>query len=444
MGIFSSFTGKKSGKKSPEGKSEGKSEKKNSPKKAPQKKDLQRYETERNIAVAGSKGARLSLAKDTETHREILYYLAEHDPDPKIRRALAKNDSLPIQASTALALDENTDVRLTIAERLIKLLPELSKDKQSQLYAYTVQALGSLALDEVLKIRLALTSALKDHAYTPPKIAGKLARDVERKVSEPVLKFCAALADEDLLDILSKHPASWALQAIAGRQDVSSEVSTAVIRSEDVPAGTMLIENQGAQLPKELLMEIVERARTTPEWQKPTALRKNLPKEIALSMLSFVDDHIKAILANHEDFDDETRAEIAEVAKRRVAFSTEQAARDGENTMQHVKRLAKDKLLTEGLINDALAMREQDFVIAALAHLSKSNEQEIQKIIDMRSAKSIVSLCWHCKLSMRFAFRVEQEIVHLQKDELIYPKGGSDYPLSEKDMKWQMEFLEII
>jgi uncharacterized protein (DUF2336 family) len=335
-------------------------------------------------------------------------------------------------------------VRLTIAERLIKLLPELSKDKQSQLYAYMVQALGSLALDEVLKIRLALTSTLKDHAYTPPKIAGKLARDVERKVSEPVLKFCAALADEDLLDILSNHPASWTLQAIAERSEISHQVSTAVIRSDDVPAGTLLIQNPGAHLPKELLMEIVERARTTPEWHKPTALRKNLPKEIALSMLSFVDDNIKSILASHEDFDEETRGEIAEIAKRRVAFATEHAALDGESAMQHVKRLAKAKQLNEDLINDALAMREQDFVIAALAHLSKSDEKDIQKIIDMRSAKSILSLCWYCKLSMRFAFRVEQDIVHLQKDELIYPKGGSDYPLSEKDMKWQMEFLEII
>jgi len=234
------------------------------------------------------------------------------------------------------------------------------------------------------------------------------------------------------------------VQAIAGRQEISGEVSTAVIRSDDVPAGTLLIQNQGAELPKELLMEIVERARSTPEWLEPTALRKNLPKEIVLSMMSFVDDNIKSILASHEDFDEETRGEIAEIAKRRVAFATEHAALDGESAMQHVKRLAKAKQLNEDLINDALAMREQGFVIAALAHLSKSDEKDIQKIIDMRSAKSILSLCWYCKLSMRFAFRVEQDIVHLQKDELIYPKGGSDYPLSEKDMKWQMEFLEII
>jgi|TARA_R110002126_G_scaffold13118_1_gene55837 uncharacterized protein (DUF2336 family) len=408
-----------------------------------QSKDPVRYDDERSRAVSGRKSERLSLAKNTETHREILYYLAENDPDPKVRRALAQNAALPVQASGALAADENVDVRLALAERLIRLLPELSKDKHSELYAYAVQALGTLALDEVLKIRLALTSALKDHAFTPPKIAGQLARDVERKVSEPILKFCTAVADEDLLDIISKHPASWAVQAIAGRSEVSTDVSHAIIKTDDVPAGQMLIENDGAALSKDLLVEIVDKARSKPEWHKPTALRKNLPREVALSMLSFVDDHIKALLAGREDFDDETRAEIARIAKRRASFTNEHPRKDGESVLQHVKRLAKAKKLDEDLITDAMAMRERTFVIAALAHLSKSKEGDIEKIMAMRSAKSILSLCWHCKLSMRFALRVQQDIAHLQKDELIYPKDGTDYPLPEADMKWQLEFLSI-
>ncbi|MAH05290.1 MAG: hypothetical protein CL561_07010 [Alphaproteobacteria bacterium] len=427
MGIFSGLTDKITGKSTKTS--------------APSKNDPARYSDERERAASGSKGERMNLAKNTETHREILYYLAENDPDPKIRRALVQNASLPVQASGVLAKDDDVDVRLALAERLIKLLPELSKDKQSQLYAYAVQALGTLALDEVLKIRLALTSALKDHAYTPPKVAGQLARDVERQVSEPILKFCAALADDDLLDILSKHPASWAIQAIASRSHVSGDVSTAIIRTEDVPAGQMLIENEGAELNKELLMEIVDKARTTPEWQKPTALRKALPYDIVQSMMSFVDEHIKNILESREDFDEETRSEVAEIAKRRVAFATEHQALDGETSLAHVKRLDKKKLLNEELVADALAMRETEFVLAALAHKAKTNEDEIKKIVDMKSAKSIVSLCWHCKFSMRFAFRLEQELCHIPKAELIYPKDGTDFPLPEADMKWQMEFL---
>ena len=174
--------------------------------------------SEKDIARSGSPKKRLTLARDSQTSKEILYYLAENDPDPKVRRAVAENAAMPVQVSPVLATDRDQDVRLALAGRLVDLLPGMSQDKQSQLYAYVVQALGTLALDEVLKIRVALSSTLKDHAHTPPKIAGQLARDVEREVSEPILRFCAALSDDDLIGILKSHPASWVVQAIAGRR----------------------------------------------------------------------------------------------------------------------------------------------------------------------------------------------------------------------------------
>ena len=147
------------------------------------------YDVQKDIAREGSRRKRMSLAQDTQTNKEILYYLAENDPDPKIRQAVAENKSTPVQVSPVLAQDTSTDVRLALAARLVTLLPDISEDDHSQIYAYVVQALGTLALDEVLKIRKALSSTLKDHAQAPPKVAGQLARDVEREVSEPVLRF---------------------------------------------------------------------------------------------------------------------------------------------------------------------------------------------------------------------------------------------------------------
>ncbi|MCD8571123.1 MAG: hypothetical protein LRY76_06320 [Alphaproteobacteria bacterium] len=119
---------------------------------------------------------RMTLATDDQTSKEILYYLAEKDPSPKVRKAVAQNASIPLHVTPILATDREADVRLALAKRLVELLPDLTDDKHSQLYAYAVQALGTLALDEVLKIRIALSSTLKDHAHTPPKIAGQLAR----------------------------------------------------------------------------------------------------------------------------------------------------------------------------------------------------------------------------------------------------------------------------
>ncbi|MCB9983453.1 MAG: DUF2336 domain-containing protein [Rhodospirillales bacterium] len=203
------------------------------------------YEEQREALASANVKERLSLASNSKTNKEILYYLAEKDPSPKVRKAVAENEAMPVQVSTVLADDDDSDVRLALAGRLVDLLPGASQDQQSQLYAFVVQALGTLALDEVLKIRVALSSTLKDHAHTPPKIAGQLARDVEQQVSEPILRFCSALSDTDLLDILKSHPASWVIEAIASRDSVSEELSEAVVETRDSYGGSALIGNDG-------------------------------------------------------------------------------------------------------------------------------------------------------------------------------------------------------
>lgn len=216
------------------------------------------YEQQRAALASANVKERLSLASNTKTNKEILYYLAEKDPSPKVRKAVAENEAMPVQVSSILAGDSDSDVRLALAGRLVDLLPDVSQDQQSQLYAFVVQALGTLALDEVLKIRVALSSTLKDHAHTPPKIAGQLARDVEQQVSEPILRFCSALSNADLLDILKSHPASWVIEAIASRDSVSEELSEAVVETRDSYGGSALIGNDGALISDNLLHRIVE------------------------------------------------------------------------------------------------------------------------------------------------------------------------------------------
>ncbi|MEM7650560.1 MAG: DUF2336 domain-containing protein [Pseudomonadota bacterium] len=398
------------------------------------------YEEQRDALKSANVRERLSLASNSKTNREILYYLAEKDPSAKVRKAVVQNKAMPVQVSTILAGDSDSDVRLALAARLVDLLPDVSEDKQSQLYAFVVQALGTLALDEVLKIRVALSSTLKDHAHTPPKIAGQLARDVEQQVSEPVLRFCAALSNEDLIDILKSHPASWVIEAIADREEVSEEVSEAVIETRDEHGGAALIGNEGADITQSLLHTIVEIARTLPEWQKPIAVRKSLPASVAKDLAEFVDASVRELLMNRSDFDDKETEEIAAVFRRRVDFVAE--AQD-EKPRDRLKRLIKEEALNEEVISDALAMRDYEFAALAIAHKAGTTPEKVSTIFDMKAAKPIVALAWHAELSMRMALQLQKEIGEVNPREIIYPKGGTDYPLEEKDIIWQLEFLGL-
>ena len=405
--------------------------------------DPERYEAEKEIARSSDVKARMALAASSKTNQEILYYLAEHDDDDGVRHAVAKNKNTPVQASPILAGDKNADVRIALAQRLVKMVPDLNAERQSQVYAFVVQALGTLALDEVLKIRVALSSALKDHAAAPPKVVNQLARDIEREVAEPILKFCTAVSDDVLIEILKEHPASWTVKAIAGRKSVSKKISQAVIDTRDQPGGSELLKNKGAQISLATLEEIVERAQEYPEWQTHLAGRANLPPKMAKKLAKFADQSVRKMLMEHQEFDQDTAEEIAEIFKRRIDFAGEGEGKKALPPADRVKKLVKEDRLNEEVVTDALGMRDREFVVEALAAMAKIDTATVNKILDMKAPKPIVALSWQARLSMRFALRMQKELVNVPAKELIYPRDGTDYPMTHEELVWQLDFLGI-
>lgn len=399
---------------------------------------------ERAIAENGTQRQRELLAKNERTSQEILYYLAEKDPSKEVRRTVAQNPSTPMQASSILAKDKDEDVRIVLARRLVKILPDLSQDKYSQLYAFAVQSLGMLALDEVLKIRRALAETLKDHAHTPPAVAAQLARDLEREVSEPILRFCAALSDDDLVDILKTHPANWAAEAVAGRKILSERVSRAVIDTGNVRAGEILLSNEGALIGGDLYETIVERAREYPEWHRPIAARKTLPPLMAMKLAAYVDKTVAKILIERTDIDKRTIGEVTQVVQRRVEFEDERRKTiDRSNPAERAQKLFAANEITEEMLSDALAMDDREFVIACLALRAGTTMEDVRKIFDVRAPKSICALTWRAGFSMRLALKLQQTLGRVPHTALIYPRGGTDYPLTEEQMRWQLDAIGI-
>lgn len=405
-----------------------------------QEKDPVRYEKERALAASAAKRDRLKLAKNPNTHLEILYYLAA-DADEDVRLAVAKNNSTPLQVSPIIARDKSVDVRLALAHRLMELLPELSEAQHSQLYAFAAQALGVLALDEVLKVRIALSSVLKDMACAPPAVVAQLARDLERQVSEPILRYCAALPDQDLLDILSEHPQDWVVEAIAGRRTVSERVSDAVVEKRSVSGGRALIANDGAMLSNDTLVRVVESARELPEWQKPLCLRKHLPGFLMKEIVRFVDASLHKFILARTDFDDATRIEIEDTVKRRMRFLVD----DAGNRITPKDKLAilhKTGKLDDAVMADALALREHEFIQMGLALRAKLPLDTVKRMFETRSAKAVTALAWRAGLTMRFALDLQRELAKVPHTELLYPRNGEDFPLSDEEMDWQIGFFK--
>src|SRR5258707_2698794 len=103
------------------------------------------------IAQSAKPVDRAALAGATDTLPEILYFLAR-DPDPTVRRALAANPRTPRQADLILALDDESDIRSIIAEKIAAVLPQLSRAETAQIWDLTTRVLEALARDELVRI----------------------------------------------------------------------------------------------------------------------------------------------------------------------------------------------------------------------------------------------------------------------------------------------------
>ncbi len=395
---------------------------------------------QQELLKSGDQQNMMLLATSDGTHPEILYYLAKTG-NAETRKAVALNKATPVQASTLLATDDDVDVRVALVARLVELLPGLSPERHSQLYAYAVQALGMLAQDEVFKIRKALSSALADYAKAPPVVVSRLARDVEREVSEPILRFCVALDDDELIDILKQHPEKWVVSAIAGRANVSDRVSDAVVETRDAPGTEVLINNSGARFSVHTLQKIIERAREYPEWHKPIALRKELSFDLARQLSGFVSEAVLGVLEKRSDYDAATRAGIMGVIKRRIDYQN--SAAPHESPEAKIERYITANKLTPEVIHDALSWHEKEFVHLALSKLSGIHPLVVKKMLGAGSPRPVIALCWKAGLPMRFCVEVQRLGARIPPKDLIYAKGGTDYPLSPEDIKWQLEFFGI-
>jgi uncharacterized protein (DUF2336 family) len=424
------------------------------------------YQESRKLARHPDVAERRRLAARTDVRPEILYYLAE-DPSALVRREIALNEATPAHADVLLARDGDEVVRCELARKIAHLAPHLSVDEREQIWALTVEALEILAQDQLTLVRKELAEALKDVAEAPHHVIQCLARDVEHTVAIPVLEFSPLLTDDDLLEIIECSGVDGAVSAISRRAGVSGNVSDAIAQTRDEDAVAQLLANPSAQIREETLDWIVEGSREVSTWQVPLAQRPKLPRRAARKLTEFVADSVLAMLHRRDDLDADTAGLIDRTVRARMEIQpppsdgTDNGGGDatpepepdarpagsGKSKMvgrghaaEYVQNLYDSGQLDDERLDIELRSGNRGFIIHALALMAGMPPAMVTRIADARSAKAMTALAWKAGLPMRFAITLQARFGNVPTREILQAKDGIDYPLSEDDMVWQLDF----
>ena len=413
------------------------------------------YDRAREMARHPDASVRRRLAKRGDVRPELLYYLAD-DPAAEVRREIAANAATPPHAYKGLARDSDEDVRCDLALKIARLTPGLTNDERDKIRVLTLEALEILASDEMVRVRQVIAETLKDVANVPRHIIQRLAQDNELVVAAPVLEFSPLLSDDDLIEIIKSSVVAGVLPAISRRGGISEMVSDALAGSDDQDAVAALLANPSAQIREETLDQLVEGARRVERWQMPIALRPGLPLKAARKLAGFVADAVLGALMRRDDLDEDTATLVSETVHQRMREGLAGDAREGEGdpgtrgdkpkadkpkrVADEVRRLHKEGKLDDARIGAELTSGNRAFVTHALAIKSGLAASVIGRIASARSAKGVTALAWKAGFSMRFAIKLQARFGNVPPGEILQARDGFDFPMSEEDMNWQLDF----
>ena len=402
------------------------------------------YDQAKVIVENGDVAERRNLAMQEDIEPEILYFLTT-DKDPLVRREIADNDGTPLQADMILAKDPDEEVRKEVAHKLGRLLPDISVDQQDKLSKMALDILDTLARDQMRDVRAIVSDEIKHARNVPKNVVRRLAEDAESVVSAPVLEYSPLLSDKDLLEIVAFGIESGAMTSIAKRKELPQEVVDAIIESGDENAIPALLENKSAKISEKTIDMIAVEAEGHEEWHPPLVDRGNLPVRTVRRIASFVSAALFERLIENNDVEekavDEMRMEVRKRIDSNELLDTEtDTAR--EKAMERAGKLFKQGKLTEDVVKKAIDINDSHFTRYAISHMSGLPSEVVTKMLGSGSGKAVTSLCWKAGMTMRMAVQLQRKVAKVRLNSLLRARGANEYPLTDDDMEWQIEFYE--
>ncbi len=268
-----------------------------------------------------------------------------------------------IEALLQIALDPSSSGRNALAKSVVDICLEDGASLSAREVELTFDILHKLLQSVEMGVRRDLAQRLAYRADVPRDLIVTLAND-QINVAYPVLVESEVLEDSDLIAIARKQPASHQI-AITLRERVSTDVSEALIDTENVDVIDSLMRNPAAEIAPVTMERLVEMSRETPPLRRPLLQRQDLQPELARQMSEWVGDALKEfITTNYPAAFDKVEFDIDE-AVRRVSGESDTAAESDLNA--RVADIENTGGITADTLIEALALDDIELFEALFA-----------------------------------------------------------------------------
>ncbi|WP_225889988.1 DUF2336 domain-containing protein [Indioceanicola profundi] len=263
-----------------------------------------------------------------------------------------------------LLADSGTAARIETMGRLVSDMEAGSLTEAEGRLARHV--LTAFAADAEAEVRAAVAWQIHNSSVLTADLAERLARDVA-SVAFPILRHAELLPDELLLEIVAERDPQKQL-AIAGRRQVSSRVSAALVETGNLVTVVHLLRNRGAHVAEAALGRAIERFGQLRTVADSVAARPELTVSLVERLIAFVTANIRQMLVARYRLEPKLAERLAargrEAATLRLLQPLLLRAEDAEMVARHLNESGR---LTPQLLFRALCAGDHALFEAGIA-----------------------------------------------------------------------------
>lgn len=274
--------------------------------------------------------------------------------------------------------DKTPDSRAEISSRIASAYNDVSIGEEERKLAEQIFRL--LVRDTELKVRASLAQNLKESTLIPHDIVMSMVGDVN-EVSLPILEYSQVLTDADLLDVIYATQENTKFLAISKRNNVSEVVSGTLVNKGDDEVTRTLLNNDGAFISDDILTQIVDTHKESPEMMESMTSRARLPISVVEKLVNVVSSSIGDSLKQKYKLPDEAIQKEVEKNRESETLNLVRAARSHEDVGALVSHLRDSNRLTPSMILSSLCQGNFDFFESSLALLSNIQVENARKLI---------------------------------------------------------------
>lgn len=251
---------------------------------------------------------------------------------------------LDFQDLIKLAATRSHESREAVFRTVSELLTDHGDIRSTQERNLAGDILRHLLSEVATDLKRNLARRLADRDDVSAGLIHDLAMD-HIDVAEPVVRYSPLLSDMVLVEIIHNKAAQHQL-AIARRETLATDVSRALVETENTEVIETLIENPGAQFASDTYELLIEESRNHSSFQEPLIRRSDLPQDLAQRLYVWVSEPIRRHICERYSID-------SQVLEKELAGAIEENIENARTSNQPPTRaqMIVHKLSAKGVLD---------------------------------------------------------------------------------------------